>query len=510
MRSIIMIIAVSIAGPVLFAQNQAPVRVLSSNGVRAAVEDLQVRAERAIGRPLSIEFSTAASLKQRIEKGEAFDVALLTKDAIDDLVRQGRVQPAASLARSGVGVGFRKGASRPDIAGADAMKRTLLKAKSVVYTRDGASRAAIDKMLAGLGIAKEMEQKTLLEQAGQAPLRVAEGKAELVLTLISEILPVQGIELAGPLPKEFQNYVMFEAALSANAMNPSVGKALIQFLAAPAAATVFKERGMEVSFNNRPDAREGFADLPGVRLWYRDTGGTGVPAVFLHANTGSSRSWEYQIPAFTAAGYRFIAYDRRGWGQSVTEPGAPAGTAADDLHGLMNRLGVTRFHLVSTAGGGFVAFDYALSFPAELRSLVIANSIGGVQDEDYLALGRKLRPPQFDALPPELKELGPAYRAGNAGGTQRWIELEHMSRQSGATAQPYRNRITFSLLETLRVPAFLLTGGADLYAPPPLLAFFTSRIKNSRSLIIPNAGHSAYWEQPELFNRAVLDFIRQH
>src|SRR5437667_4641030 len=176
--------------------------------------------------------------------------------------------------------------------------------------------------------------------------------------------------------------------------------------------------------------RETYAELPGVRLWYKDSGGGGAPVVFLHSNTGSSRNWDYQIPAFTAAGYRFIAYDRRGWGRSVTAPGAQPGAASDDLRSLKKHLGIDRFHLVSTAGGGFVALDYALSFPEDLRSLVIANSIGGMQDQDYLDLRRRLRPPQFDALHPELRELGPSYRAANPEGTQRWIELEHMSRQT--------------------------------------------------------------------------------
>jgi len=264
------------------------------------------------------------------------------------------------------------------------------------------------------------------------------------------------------------------------------------------------------AFAQPAPARETYADLPGVRLWFRDTGGSGTPVVLLHANTGSSRNWDYQIPAFTAAGYRVIAYDRRGWGRSTATPDAQPGTAADDLHALMKYLGVNRFHLLGTAGGGFVAFDYALSFPEELRSLVIANSIGGMQDTDYLELGRRLRPPQFDALPPELRELGPSYRAANPDGTARWVELERGSRQAGTTAQPYRNRMTFSLLETMKVSTLLIAGGADMYAPPPLLGLFTARIKNSESLILPDVGHSGYWEQPEVFNRAVLDFIGKH
>jgi pimeloyl-ACP methyl ester carboxylesterase len=256
--------------------------------------------------------------------------------------------------------------------------------------------------------------------------------------------------------------------------------------------------------------RDGYADLPGVRLFYTDSGAGGVPVVFLHSNTGSSRNWERQIPAFTAAGFRVIAVDRRGWGRSIAQPGAQPGTAADDLHALMKFLKIDRFDLVGTAGGGFVAMDYALSFPEQLRCLVIANSIGGVQDEEYLALGRYLRPPQFDALPPELREVGPSYRAANPNGTKRWIELERLSKQDGAVAQPYRNKMTFAMLESIKLHTLFITSDADMYAPPPLMKLFTARIKNSESIIIPEAGHSSYWEQPEIFNRAVLDFIRKY
>jgi len=256
--------------------------------------------------------------------------------------------------------------------------------------------------------------------------------------------------------------------------------------------------------------RETFAELGGVRLWYKDSGGNGIPVVVLHSNTGSSQNWEHQIPAFTAAGYRFIAYDRRGWGRSTAERDVQPGTAADDLHALMKFLGIDRFHLIGTAGGGFVAYDYALSFPEQLRSLVVANSIGGVQDEEYLAMGRSLRPPEFDALPPDLRELGPSYRAADPDGTRRWLELERMSRQTGAVAQGFRNRMTFALLEQIKVPTMLITGDADLYAPPPLLPMFAARIKSAQSLVIPEAGHSSYWEKPDVFNKAVLDFLKKH
>jgi pimeloyl-ACP methyl ester carboxylesterase len=260
-------------------------------------------------------------------------------------------------------------------------------------------------------------------------------------------------------------------------------------------------------------AREGHADLPGVRIWYMDTGGSGVPVVFLHASTGSMRVWEHQIPAFTAAAYRVIAYDRRGWGRSIVDPSGPQpGTAADDLHGLLELLGVDRFHIVATAAGGSIAWDVALSFPERVRSMVIANNSGRVEDKEYRDLAASLRPKQWDDLPGEFREVGPKYRAENPEGTRRWVELEHLSRPAGPLmdSQPLRSRLTFSLLETIKTPVLIIRGGADLASPAPLSHFFSDRVRHAETLVVPDAGHSVFWEQPEIFNRAVLEFIRKH
>ncbi|HKU47282.1 MAG TPA: alpha/beta fold hydrolase, partial [Burkholderiales bacterium] len=153
--------------------------------------------------------------------------------------------------------------------------------------------------------------------------------------------------------------------------------------------------------------------------------------VFLHAGSGTARMWEHQVPAFTALGYRFIAYDRRA-----------DGVAIEDLEALAVHLGIDRFHLVGTAAGGIVAVDYALTHPQKLISLVVANSIVGIQDEEYLEMARRLRPaPQFNAIPPEIRELGPSYRAMNAAGTQRWKELSRH-----VVPQATKNRITLAAL----------------------------------------------------------------
>ena len=259
-------------------------------------------------------------------------------------------------------------------------------------------------------------------------------------------------------------------------------------------------------------AVESVAPLPGVKLFYTDTGGSGVPVVLMHAATGSVRAWEHQTPAFTKAGYRVIAFDRRGWGRTTTEPGAAQSTAADDLMALMDYLRVDRVHLVGTAAGGFVTFDAALSFPGRLRSVVVANSIGCVQDESFIELGRRMRPAEFTAMPPELREVSPSYRAANPEGTKRWVELEKVSRPPGpaAPAQPLKNRITFAALEQIRVPVLLMTGDADMFEPPPILRMFAQHIKHAETVVVPEAGHSTYWEQPEAFNQAVLGFLKKH
>ena len=238
------------------------------------------------------------------------------------------------------------------------------------------------------------------------------------------------------------------------------------------------------------------AELPGRSFRYQDSGGEGPPVLFLHAGSGSSRMWAHQVAHFTGAGYRFIAYDRRS-----------EGVAVDDLEALTQHLALERFHLVGTAAGGIVAVDYALSFPQRLRSLVVANSILGVQDAEYLELSRRLRPaPEFNAIPAEIRELGPAYRATNPAGMQRWKELAGHGTKPLTTT----NRITYAALRGIETPTLLLTGDADLYAPPPVLRLFAARFPNCESVVIPECGHSAFWEQPEAFNRAVLHFLSKH
>jgi molybdate transport system substrate-binding protein len=227
----------------------AEIRVLASNGVKAAVEELKPQLEKASGSTLSIDFSTAAALRERIEKGETFALAILTDDAIDALIKAGKISSMqrARLARVGIGVGYHKGAEKPDIATAASIKQALLSAKSIAYTGNGASRPGIDKMFEQLGIAGQIKAKSHLTAPGSAPASVGKGESDLVLTLISEILPEPGVVLAGPIPSEFQSYIGFSAAPSPKAAGSPAVAALIKFLDGPAAASIYKVKGMEAT-----------------------------------------------------------------------------------------------------------------------------------------------------------------------------------------------------------------------------------------------------------------------
>lgn len=223
------------------------VHAFISNGVKGVIDELRPQAEKAIGHPLAIQFGTTTALKQRIEAGESFDVTILTTEAVTELVKSGKADSRVDLARSGIGMGMRAGAVKPDIRTAEALKQALHRAKAVSFARDGASRVHLEEMFQGFGMAEEMKGKTMLESGSAASNNlVRDGKAEYVLTLVSEILPAApGVVLVGALPEEVQSYVSFAGAASAKTANGEAARGLLRFLKSAAAQPVYRAKGME-------------------------------------------------------------------------------------------------------------------------------------------------------------------------------------------------------------------------------------------------------------------------
>ena len=253
-----------------------------------------------------------------------------------------------------------------------------------------------------------------------------------------------------------------------------------------------------------------YADIPGARLWFKETGRHGTPVVFLHAASGTSDSWGLQEPAFIEAGYRCIAYDRKNWGRS--ESVTPAGSAADDLEALTQHLGLNRFHMVCTALGGIIGLDYTVEYPDRVISLTVSSSFTGVTDQSYLDVQTRLRPSEISNLPIELREVGPSYRAVNPEGVAKWLRIEESSRHeiTPEEGQSPRSPMTYARLAAMQNPVLMLTGGADLLSPPAMMKLVADHIPNCRFEVVPEAGHAAFHEEPEVWNKLVLEFMGQH
>jgi pimeloyl-ACP methyl ester carboxylesterase len=287
--------------------------------------------------------------------------------------------------------------------------------------------------------------------------------------------------------------------------------AAASFAATPRASAAARANPMTPIAMPKPvPAKEGVAQLPGTKLFYWDTGGNGPPVVLLHPATGSALIWGYQQPEFARAGYRVIGYSRRGYNGSDAVAKDNPGTASGDLHALAEFLKLGKFHLLGSAAGGGIAVDYALSHPDRLLSLVVACAVGGVEDESYVTLTTSIRPKGFDDLPAEFREVGPSYRAANPDGTKAWAELEKKAVTGNRFGPRNANRITFAKLATLAPPTLVIAGDADLAVPPSVARLYAEHIPNAEVVIVPECGHSAYWERPDLFNRAVLDFFGRH
>ncbi len=228
----------------------AEIKVLSAGAYQSIVVAVQPEFEKQTGHKLVIDNDTVGGLAKRIEDGEAFDVVIVSPGALDELIKKGKAASGTrqTLARVGIGVMVKDAAVKPDIATVDAFRKAVLDAKTVAYidpASGGSSGIYLASLFEKLGIANAVKPKAKLKQGGYVADLIVSGEAELGIHQISEILPVKGVTLVGPLPAEIQNYTTYAAGLSASARGVAAAKALIQALAGPMAAPVLKAKGME-------------------------------------------------------------------------------------------------------------------------------------------------------------------------------------------------------------------------------------------------------------------------
>ena len=236
------------------AAHAAEIKVLATQAVEGSFRELAMQFEKASGHTVTAIYTGTLDAQKRIAAGEAYDLIVMAGPAIDDLIKAGKVVPGSrvDLARSGVGVAVRAGAPKPDIHSTEALKKTLLAARSIGYS-SGPSGVYLTGLFSRLGIADQITSK--LKQAATGVFvgsMIAGGEVEIGFQQVSELAHYPGIDYVGPLPADIQNVTVFSSGMPAGAKSVDAAKAWITFLISPAAAAVFKSKSMEPAGVRRP------------------------------------------------------------------------------------------------------------------------------------------------------------------------------------------------------------------------------------------------------------------
>jgi molybdate transport system substrate-binding protein len=221
------------------------VDVLSTLALRGVLVETEAEFRARTGLAIAARYKSTNAQLIAIADGATADVAIITRQAIDQLTAEGKIVPgsAKDVAQSGIGLAVRAGASKPDISTVEALKQTILAAKSIAFSRLGASGVHFAEVIERLGIADEIRRKAIISDAYMGEV-VARGEAELAVQQISELMPVAGIDIVGPLPGNLQKISLFAAAVFTAAKNPVGGAKLVSFLAQPELAPVLARKGL--------------------------------------------------------------------------------------------------------------------------------------------------------------------------------------------------------------------------------------------------------------------------
>ena len=222
----------------------ADIKVMLSAAFKEAYLELVPRFERATGNKVSTSWVASVQMMSRLKGGEAVDLVILSGDSLDELVKARIIADRQDIAKSGVAAAVRSGAPKPDISSAEALKRAVLAAKSVVYST-GPSGIYLIGLFERMGIADQIKSKVRQVQGEPAGAVVARGEAELGFQQMSELLPVPGIDIVGPLSADVQKITVFSAGVHRKAQAADAARALIRFFKTPAAAPVIRQKGME-------------------------------------------------------------------------------------------------------------------------------------------------------------------------------------------------------------------------------------------------------------------------
>src|SRR5947209_7061057 len=223
------------------------IRVLSTLALKGAVHGLASQYQAAGGAPIEADFAPTLALLERLRAGEAAEVVILTREGLDEVAREGRVaaESCVDLARSWVGIAVKAGAPHPDISTEPALRAALLGARSVAYSRLGASGILFAKLIERMGIAAEVNARATITPSGFTAERLVTGEADLAVQQISELKQVTGVEIVGAIPLKLQTPVVFSAGRMAASTKIDQSDRLLKYLASPEVARVLRDTGLE-------------------------------------------------------------------------------------------------------------------------------------------------------------------------------------------------------------------------------------------------------------------------
>jgi len=262
------------------------------------------------------------------------------------------------------------------------------------------------------------------------------------------------------------------------------------------------------------EASDRFIDLPSAKLWTSDSGGIGEAVLLLPNSTTGSEGWQYTIPALKQAGLRVIAIEYPGWGKSIARDPQNPRPLAEVVDELIDHLKLDQVHLVGAALGGYIAVDYAAWRPGRVRSMVIAASgLGLVNDPEVDAFNARAAIPGLreQHWHTEFQSISPNYRATNPEGMARLRLIYNKNEKVHKGRPPQISPNTPEKLASIKAPTFLIAGGMDLVTPAGSVRLYRRHLTvENEFLLIPEAGHVPFWEEPEIFNRALIEFLLKH
>jgi molybdate transport system substrate-binding protein len=221
-------------------------KIIAATPMTAVIRDLSAQFEGKTGNKVAAKFVSGPVVRQRIDAGDALDLAVSITPVIDELIREGKLvaDTRADVAYAPLGVGVRAGAAMPDISTVDAFRRALLAAQSVAHSETGASGEHFKRMIERLGISEQMKPKMRPMPADRIAQAVPAGEAEMIVVTLSVIM-VPGAQVVGRVPPELQFYNMFAGAIGTNAQQPEGATAFLRLLTGPEATSVLRANGME-------------------------------------------------------------------------------------------------------------------------------------------------------------------------------------------------------------------------------------------------------------------------